>query len=125
MAANANKELAPIKLDLIIAIVEKSKTTFYTDLFQIFGSNLQFVTGAKGTADTQILELLGLGEHEQNAIFALVRADKAEEMMDVLEDRFRRVKNGKGIAMDVPLSSSIGTLVYGFLTGDERITANG
>ena len=125
MAANVNKELAPIKLDLIIAIVEKGKTSFYTDLFQIFGSNLQFVTAAKGTADTQILELLGLGEHEQNAIFALVRADRAEEMMDVLEDRFRRVKNGKGIAIDVPLSSSIGTLVYGFLTGDERITANG
>lgn len=125
MAANANRELAPIKLDMIIAIVERSKTSFYTDLFQIFGSNLQVVTGAKGTADTQILDMLGLAEHEQNAIFAIVRADKTEEMMEVLEDRFRRVKNGKGIAMAVPLSSSIGTLVYGFLTGDERITAHG
>ena len=121
----SNRDIAPIKLDLIITVVEKNKTSFYTDLFQVFGSSFQALTGAKGTADTQILDMLGLGDHEQSAIFAIVRADRAEEMMDVLEDRFRRVKNGKGIAFDVPLSSTIGTLCYGFLTGDERITANG
>ena len=125
MASNNKKDLAPIALELVIAIVEKSKTPFYVDLLQSLGSNMQVVTGAKGTADVRILDMLGLVNHEQNAIFSVVRSDRLEETMDALEDRFRNLKNGKGIAMAVPLSSTIGTTVYGFLTGDERMVKNG
>ena len=125
MASNNKKDLAPIALELVIAIVEKSKTPFYVDLLQSLGSNMQVVTGAKGTADVRILDMLGLVNHEQNAIFSVVRSDRLEETMDALEDRFRNLKNGKGIAMAVPLSSSNGTMVYGFLTGDERMVKNG
>ena len=100
MAGN-KKELAPVKLELIICIVDKSKVLFYTDLLQTCGSSLQVATGAKGTADTSILD------------------------MDLLENRFRNIRNGKGIAIAVPLTSTIGTLVYGFLTGDERMISNG
>ena len=125
MASNNKKDLAPIALELVIAIVEKSKTPFYVDLLQSLGSNMQVVTGAKGTADVRILDMLGLVNHEQNAIFSVVRSDRLEETMDALEDRFRNLKNGKGIAMAVPLSSTIGTLGYGFLTGDERMAKNG
>ena len=125
MASNNKKDLAPIALELVIAIVEKSKTPFYVDLLQSLGSNMQVVTGAKGTADVRILDMLGLVNHEQNAIFTVVRSDRLEETMDALEDRFQNLKNGKGIAMAVPLSSTIGTMVYGFLTGDERMVKNG
>ena len=123
--ANKEKELAPIRLELVIVIVEKSKTAFYTDLLQSYGSNLQLITNAKGTADTSILEFLGLGEYEQNAIFAVVRADALDEIMDILEKRFYTVRNGKGIAMSIPLSSMIGKTIFGFLTGDERMANNG
>ena len=125
MASSNKKDLAPIALELVIAIVEKSKTPFYVDLLQSLGSNMQVVTGAKGTADVRILDMLGLVNHEQNAIFSVVRSDRLEETMVALEDRFRNLKNGKGIAMAVPLSSTIGTMVYGFLTGDERMIKNG
>ena len=125
MASNNKKDLAPIALELVIAIVEKSKTPFYVDRLQSLVSNMQVVTGAKGTADVRILDMLGLVNHEQNAIFSVVRSDRLEETMDALEDRFRNLKNGKGIAMAVPLSSTIGTMVYGFLTGDERMVKNG
>ena len=125
MASSNKKDLAPIALELVIAIVEKSKTPFYVDLLQSLGSNMQVVTGAKGTADVRILDMLGLVNHEQNAIFSVVRSDRLEETMVALEDRFRNLKNGKGIAMAVPLSSTIGTMVYGFLTGDERMVKNG
>ena len=125
MASSNKKDLAPIALELVIAIVEKSKTPFYVDLLQSLGSNMQVVTGAKGTADVRILDMLGLVNHEQNAIFSVVRSDRLEETMDALEDRFQNLKNGKGIAMAVPLSSTIGTMVYGFLTGDERMVKNG
>ena len=123
--ANKERELAPIRLELVIVIVEKSKTAFYTDLLQSYGSNLQLITNAKGTADASVLELLGLGEYEQNAIFAIVRSESLEEIMDALEKRFYTVRNGKGIAISVPFSSMIGKTMYGFLTGNERMANNG
>lgn len=123
--ADSKKELAPVKLELIICIVDKSKVLFYTDLLQTCGSSLQVTTGARGTADTRILDMLGLMDHEQSAIFAVIRSDRLEETMDTLENRFHNLRNGKGIAMAIPLTSTIGTLVYGFLTGDERMINNG
>ena len=98
---------------------------FYTDLLQTYGSSLQVTAGAKGTADTSILDMLGLIDHEKSAIFAVVRSDRVEEAIEILENRFQNIRNGKGIAMAVPLTSTIGTLVYGFLTGDERMISNG
>ena len=123
--ADNKKELAPIKLELIICIVEKSKTLFYMDLLQSCGSSLQVTTGARGTADTRILDMLGLQAREQSAIFAVICSDRLEDAMDALESRFHSVRNGKGIAMSVPLTSTIGTVVYGFLSGDERMIKNG
>ena len=36
-----------------------------------------------------------------------------------LEDRFEKIKNGKGIAYTIPLSSVIGVMVYQFLSNTE------
>ena len=119
------KNLAPIALELLIVIVKKSKTAFYTDLLQSHGSTLQVITNAVGTANQSVLEMLGLGETEQSAIFSIVRSDSLDTIMDELEKRFATLRNGKGIAMSVPLTSTIGTVVYGFLTGDERMSRNG
>ena len=39
----------------------------------------------------------------------------------MLDETFRKGKDYKGVAYTVPLSSVIGTLVYGFLSNDKRI----
>ncbi len=123
--AKAKRDLAPIGLQLLIVIVEKERTTFYTDLLQTYGSNIQLITSAKGTADLRILDFIGLGESDKNAIFSVIRSDGLEEVMEALEKRFHSIGNRKGLAIAVPFSSMIGTTVYGFLTGDERMGKNG
>ncbi len=125
MANNQNREFAPIRLELVIAIVNKAKASFYTDLLQSMGSTLQLSAAAKGTAELRVLEMFGLGEQEKTAIFSVVRADRLEETLEALEKRFETIKNGEGIALAIPFSSMIGTTLYGFLTGDERMVKNG
>ena len=36
--------------------------------------------------------------------------------MSMLDEKFKTVKNGKGIAYTVPMSSTIGVLIYQFLS---------
>ena len=53
-------------------------------------------------------------------LLAVVHNDKAASLIDLLDQTFRKGKNYKGIAFTVPMTSVIGTLVYGFLANDKR-----
>jgi len=76
-----------------------------------------------GTANSQLLELLGLEPHKA-VIFSVVREDLVEEIMNCLEDKFHSVRGGKGICFAVPLSSVIGVNLYQFLS-DNRMGREG
>ncbi|MGX8699140.1 MAG: hypothetical protein ACSW8F_04325 [bacterium] len=118
-------EKSPVKLSLVVTIVEKSKQSFYTDLIQTFDANLQLTMIAKGTADASVLRMLGISDYDQRAILSIVRSDRVPELMEALEKRFRSIKGGKGVAFSVPFSSMIGKLAFGFLSNEERMVQNG
>lgn len=114
------KELAPQKLKLLITIVPRSKGEFYTDLLQSFEVNLQYAATGNGTADSDLLHLMGLDNSEKRVIFSLVRDDRAGEALAALDEKFKTIRNGKGIAFTVPLTGMIGTSVYQFLCNHRR-----
>ena len=70
------KKVSPVRLELLITIVNRKKGDFYADLIQSFGSNMQLITAASGTAEQKIIELLGLSGNEKAAIFSVVREDR-------------------------------------------------
>ena len=114
--------IAPNKLELLVTVVDRKKAEYYADLIQSFDVNMQVATLARGTADvTDILEYFGVTDSDKTVIFSFVSADKTNELMDTLEDKFRSIKGGKGISVSLPFSSVIGKLVYGFLSNDERL----
>ena len=49
-----------------------------------------------------------------------MRADQAGNLISLLDETFQKGKDYKGIAYTIPLTSVIGTLVYGFLSNDKR-----
>ena len=53
-------------------------------------------------------------------IVSVVREDQVGDLIELLDETFKKGKDYKGIAYTVPLSSVIGTLVYGFLSNDKR-----
>lgn len=116
----AKKELAPQKLKLLITIVPRSKGEFYTDFLQSFEVNLQYAATGNGTADSDLLHLMGLEDSEKRVIFSLVRDDRADEALAALDEKFKTIRKGKGIALTVPLSGMIGTSVYQFLCNHRR-----
>lgn len=107
---------APQKMQLLVTVVNRKKAEFYTDLLQNYEVNMQLALSASGTAGSNMLELMGLTDSEKTVIFSIIRRDRAAEALAALEEKFKTVKGGKGIAYTVPMTSTVGVAIYQFLS---------
>ena len=108
-------------LKILVTVVNRNKTEFYLDLIQSFDVNLQTVVLAKGTADANMLRYLGLTDAGKSVILSVVQQKKLPVALDALDKKFRTVKDGKGIAFTIPLTSVIGALLFGFLSNNKSV----
>ncbi len=117
--ANTVNESAIKKLKLLFTVVDRNKGEFYMDVLSQFHVNCQLVMPGMGTAASDLVELLGLNLHKA-VVVSVVREDLVDEIMKTLEQKFATIRNGKGVAFAVPLSSVIGVNMYQFLS-DNRM----
>ena len=117
--ANSIDASAIKKLKLLITVVDRPKGEFYLDVLSQFEINCQMLVQGKGTANTELVSLLGLNL-QKAVILSVVREDRVDEVMKTLEDKFATIKNGKGIAFAVPMSSVIGVNLYQFLSNNRQ-----
>lgn len=115
--ANSINESAIKKLKLLFTVVDREKAEFYLDVLSQFDVNFQIVTPGMGTANSELVSLLGLNMHKA-VIVSVVREDHVDTVMNTLEDKFETIKNGKGISFAVPLSSIIGVNLYRFMSNN-------
>ena len=115
---NTINESAIKKLKLLFTVVERPKTEFYLDVLSQFEVNWQMVVGGKGTATSELVDMLGLNPHK-GVILSVVREDMVDEIIKCLEDKFTTIRQGKGISFAVPLSSVIGVNMYQFLSNNQ------
>ena len=115
--ANTINESAIKKLKLLFTVVDRSKAEFYLDFISQFEVNCQMVVSGLGTANSDIIDMLGLNIHKA-VILSVVREDLVDTIMNRLEEKFVTIKNGKGVAFAVPLSSVIGVNLYQFLSNN-------
>lgn len=115
--ANTINESAIKKLKLLFTVVDRPKAEFYLDFISQFEVNCQMVVGGLGTANSEIIDMLGLNIHKA-VILSVVREDLVDTIMNRLEEKFVTIKNGKGVSFAVPLSSVIGVNLYQFLSNN-------
>ena len=104
-----------------ITIAKRSDNEEVFELFQELEVPRVYSCLANGTAKSEMLHILGLENEEKCVIFSVIREDKAEEILHVLQDKFASVRGGKGIAFTSPLSSVIGVTAYGFLSNNKTV----
>ena len=117
--SNTVNDSAIKKLKLLFTVVDRPKAEFYLDVLSQFDVNFQMVVGGLGTANSELVELLGLEPHKA-VILSVMRENRVEKAMNCLEEKFTTIRNGRGIAFAVPLSSVIGVNLYQFLS-DNRM----
>ena len=116
---NSINEAAIKKLKLLFTVVDRNKGEFYLDVLSQFEVNFQTVINGTGTARSEILDMLGLNNHKA-VVVSVIREDMTDTVMKVLEEKFRTIRNGKGVAFAVPLSSVIGVNMYRFLSNNQK-----
>ena len=118
MAKNEkNTKLVLKKLKLIVTVVDRPKAEFYMDVIGGFEVNCQMLMSGQGTARSELVDLLGLNP-EKAVILSVAREDRVNEIMNTLETKFETVRNGKGVAFAIPLSSIIGVNLYQFMSNN-------
>ena len=117
--ANTVNDSAIKKLKLLFTVVDKPKGEFYQDVIGQFDVNYQMMLSGRGTAASELVDLLGLNPHKA-VIVSVVREDLVEPILETLEDKFATVRNGKGISFAVPLSSIIGVNLYQFMSNNRQ-----
>lgn len=109
------------RLELLVTVVGRNKAEYYEDLILSFDVNMQTTALASGTANEKMLSLLGLSDSEKAVIFSIIQEDKIPKAVRMLDEKFKTIKGGNGIAFTIPLTSVIGKLIFGFLSNN-RLT---
>lgn len=114
---SAERNLAPDKLMMLVTVVNREKSEYFLDLLQSFEANLQLATIAFGTAQ-KFFGLLA-AEEEKSVIFSVVTKENSKKALATLEQKFRTIRKGKGVAFTIPMTSTIGVAIYKFLCNKE------
>ena len=121
--ANTINESAIKKLKLLFTVLDRPNAEFYLDVLSQFEVNCQMVVNGMGTAQSELIDLLGLNIHKA-VIVSVVREDVIDDVIKTLEQKFETIKNGKGIAFAVPMSGVIGVNMYQFLSNNRQKRGN-
>ena len=114
------KKFTPQKLKVVVTIVNSGKGSFYSDLIEELGINMQLLLNGRGTKPNNIDNLWGFMNDGRDVLFSFVPEDKVKSILKLLENKFETVREGSGIAFSVPMSSIIGVNVYQFLTDNRK-----
>lgn len=113
-AAKNAKNIAPIKLSLLITVVNRNKAEYYVDVIQSLGANMQLQVAGFGTANGKFGILQA--DKERQVLFSVIRTDAAPKALETLQEKFSSIRGGKGIAFSVPMSGTVGVATYKFLS---------
>lgn len=109
---------APVKLKILVSIINREKVDFYVSNLEGFGANVQEIIYGSGTTPRK--DILGIKVSEKAVLLSVVREDRVKEILAAYEDKYFQTKNGKGIAFTIPIKSMIGVMLYQFLAGIEK-----
>lgn len=102
------------RLKFFITIVNHNHYKEVLKILRNHESGLGFITHGRGTGTKEIYDLLGLSDVHKDIIFAVVKADQIETLKKEIAAFF--VKESKGIAFAIDISSVIGSSIYKYLS---------
>ena len=105
------------KIKLLITIVDRGKGSKVIELCQRHYSTYHLSFMGRGTARSELLDYLGLGETEKDIIFSVVLEEQVDKVMACFEEELKIEKIGTGIAFTIPISSVGGPMTLQFLSG--------
>lgn len=104
---------------LLIIIVDHSYLSKLEKILNKYSTSFQFLTNAKGTADNEILNYLGIGASPKNIVFLVLEDSLIDDILKLLIKELKFDIPGRGIAFTIDLDSISGKKALKYLTNDE------
>ncbi len=109
-------------LRLLLSVTNEEARRHVSELFHAHGAPLLCELRARGTAPTEFLDILGLGDNIRILTIAYVPRARVREIFDGMNRALAYGRRGTGIAVSLPLNAVQGALVQ-LLTGDAILPA--
>ena len=93
-------------LKLLITILDRGRGSKAVDFFRARQLHFDFVCLGMGTANSEILDTLGLGEIKKDVVLTLAPKVRVPGLLRELEERLQLTGPGRGIVFSIPLSSA-------------------
>lgn len=102
-------------MNLVVLIATPKIVSRAEKMFQAGAVPLLYRMNAKGTASSEMLDMLGLGNVEKQILIGILPKRFMQELLSKLQSELRLEKPGSGIAMGIPLTGANKMLVKMFL----------
>lgn len=100
---NGNTEKIPI-LKFVVFIIDWSKTKVITGIFEQSHVRFHLICKGRGTASSDILDVLGIGSTEKAVVFCLEQDIMVPTLLKEVTKKLGLHNPGAGIAFTIPLS---------------------
>lgn len=95
----------PKNLKLFVTIVNRGNGEKITEMLRENEIMFNIIALGKGTAKSEILNYLGLGQTDKDIILSVVSEEKVPIIINNLRGQFNLKEPGNGIAFSIPISS--------------------
>ena len=95
---------------LMVTLVDRGKGGRVVDLYRREKLHFNYTSLGFGTANSEILDYLGLGETEKDVVFTLIPLSRVKPVIRKVSEKFHLSSPGKGILFTIALTGISGTV---------------
>lgn len=106
-------------IKLLVTIVDHGKGPQVTAIYKQEHLYFHFLCFGLGTASSEILDYLGVGESQKDVVLTLTPQTKIPALLALVSEKMKLKKPGHGIAFTLPISG-ISSIMSQLLTQEER-----
>lgn len=89
---------------LLVAIVDRGKAAPLVEVYRERHLPLEYICMGTGTANSRVLDYLGLSETQKDVVLTFVPARSVRDVMRSVDERFDLSSPGRGVLFSCPLS---------------------
>lgn len=113
----AQEATAPRRIKLMVSIVDRGKGERVAALLHKYDAVFHIIGLGKGTADSALLDYLGLGQTEKDVVLSVVQEQRLPEALECLRVQLQLDQPGGGIVFTIPITSVGGPMTLRFISG--------
>ncbi len=105
------------RIKILVTIVDRGQGQRVTEICTREGSDFHLSFMGRGTANSEIMDILGLGESKRDIVLSVAAEERLPAIMDRLRKELELDQPGGGIAFTIPISSVGGPMTLQFISG--------